>query len=70
MSRKHFEAVAAAIRTQLDNAVAPGQATVSQHTTGYCSGIEAAARAFAGVAVNDNPRFDTRRFLTACGINS
>lgn len=69
MTRKHFEAIAAAIKSQLDNSVAPGQTKVSQHTLGYRAGIEAAAFQFARIAASDNPRFDTLRFLSACGIN-
>ena len=31
--------------------------------------IKALAHTFAGALVSTNPRFDSARFLTACGVN-
>lgn len=60
MTKKHFIAIAAAFKTQFEKASdnPPAQAAIKE-----------CVDAFAGVAANDNPRFDTQRFLTACGIN-
>lgn len=67
MTRKPFEAVAAAIRTQMDNA-----AGLSNEACREAAAIAAVAiaRDFARIAANDNPRFDAQRFLRACGINN
>lgn len=67
MSRKHFEAIAAAIRTQLDNANGESNEFSREAAT---VAVVRIAHALAGIAANDNPRFDTRRFLAACGINN
>lgn len=70
MTRKHFEAVAASFRIQLDNVVAPGHPNFhEERAAGARAAIIGCAESFARVAANDNPRFDTRRFLSACGVN-
>lgn len=60
MSKKHFIAITEVIRKQIEAAVT---------NTAY-SAAEAIARDFARIVASDNPRFDTQRFLRACGINS
>lgn len=67
MTRKHFEAVASAIRTQMDNAAGLYNEDCREAATIV---VIAIARDFARIAANDNPRFDTRRFLSACGIRN
>lgn len=70
MSRKHFTAVAAAFKSQLDAVVAPGHPNYhEERAAGQRLGIIQCAHEFANIAINDNPRFDTQRFLRACGIN-
>lgn len=55
MTKKHFEAVAARIRqTAQDPAM--------------LAGAMIAARIFADMAAQDNPRFDRARFMAACGF--
>lgn len=71
MTKKHFIAVAAAFKSQLDNVVAPGHPNHDfERAAGQRLGIIQCASAFAAVAAYDNPNFNTRRFLSACGINS
>lgn len=60
MSRKHYEAIAEIIHTQIKKAT----------TTDAYSTAEAIARNYARIAALDNPRFNTVRFLAACGIAS
>jgi hypothetical protein len=55
MSKKHFESAALAIRNILASDMPDKQARA-----------EGAAAII--IQINDNPRFDSRRFLTACGI--
>jgi len=68
MSKKHFEALATKFNEKM---------TVLK-TTEYLNGDEraaalnattSAAQLVADVCADANPRFDTRRFLAACGIN-
>lgn len=63
MSRKHFEALAAAIAEQYSLAVDAGNTEARQAVARLAGSI---ARACA----NDNPRFDDKRFLAACGIQN
>lgn len=70
MSRKHYTAIAAAFKNQ----IAQIDAEYADEPTSPCgiAAIETVRRLaqdFARIAVNDNPNFDTRRFLAACGIN-
>lgn len=56
MTRKHFEAIARDIKASAD-------------TADY-SAREYAAVLFANVAEQDNPRFDRKRFMLACGLDA
>lgn len=70
MSRKHFTAVAAAIKTQIDEAQLPSITELDN--IARKSAFQATVRIaqeFARIAASDNPRFDTQRFLRACGIS-
>lgn len=62
MTRKHFEAIAAKIKARL--------ATIDYGDEAAYYIAVSIAKDFADVAANDNPRFDTHRFLAACGINN
>ena len=59
MSRKDFEAVAAAINTAWNS---------NQSSPEAQNGIRMAAFALAAKFADANPRFDRARFLAACGI--
>jgi hypothetical protein len=66
MSKKHFIAIAATIRSQIDSEshlIAGPRKTVRLET------IAESANRLADVFANENPRFDRARFLAACGIN-
>lgn len=60
MSRKDFEAIAAALKGSLPSDAEPDGDLAFQHVN--C--CEAVADALA----NANPRFDRGRFLEACGV--
>lgn len=61
MSKKHFVAIAAAFRAEL-NAYAASPVA--------CEGIEQTARRLCETFAAANPRFDRGRFLAACGVES
>lgn len=65
MSRKHFEALAAAIREAYE-------AADERHANGAEArrAIAFTAGKVARACADSNPRFDDKRFLAACGINS
>lgn len=62
MSRKHFEALAAAI------AESYYEACQDTHNEAARAAVCTLAGRIARACSNDNPRFDDRRFLRACGI--
>ena len=57
MTKKHFESAAAAIRNIL-----------ASNMTDKRSQAEGAAAVIITIASECNPRFDSIRFLTACGL--
>ena len=61
MTRKDYEAIAAAIKEVVDS---------NRWFKGNLGGIQATAKAMADVMAADNPRFDRARFLKACGVQS
>jgi len=63
MSRKHFEALAAAIAENY-------QLAVDADNVEARAAIARLAGSIARACANDNPRFDDRRFLAACGIQN
>ena len=67
MSRKHFNAIAAAINqsvVQIDNAYF----TRGSGHTAAMDGIRTVAVNIANVCADSNPRFNRNRFLVACGV--
>ena len=72
MTRKDYEAIAAALNYQRKN-----QKQQMMLSSGQCSAehgfsiyvVDAVARDIADIMARDNPRFDRTRFLKACGIN-
>lgn len=58
MSRRHYIAIANAIRERLS----------FQHSNAF--DVAAVARDIARIAKADNPRFDERRFFGACGLDA
>lgn len=59
MSRKDYEAIAAALKDE---------ALSLSHVDGASTCVPAIAARLATVFADDNPRFDRARFLAACGI--
>jgi len=68
MSRKHFEALAAKINSRRDD-IRTCEISTDVEKAVALAGSERFARDLAEVCADANPRFDTHRFLTACGIN-
>lgn len=75
MTKKHYTALAAALKSQYDTAMRLKRDAESKHLfnaanlwDGQASGIIVAAETFATVAAEQNPRFDRARFLAACGV--
>jgi hypothetical protein len=64
MTRKHFEAIAAAIAAQ----AASTRHYPEQERQAALDSIGGIADAIADIAEQDNPRFARGRFLKACGI--
>lgn len=60
MTRKDYVLIAEALR--LARSAGTG--------AGHDAGIYDAARVLAETLANDNPRFDSERFLKACGVQS
>lgn len=61
MTRKDYEMVAKAIKRQVDRGILdPNE----------CDILEDLALELAGEFAADNPRFDTKRFLAACGVEA
>lgn len=61
MSKKHYEALAAALRDARND-------EGSDYAT-FDEGIDAAVERIAIVLRKDNPRFDSARFLKAAGVS-
>lgn len=59
MTKKHFEALAAIFRTQVDNPTVPSESRVTLFAT---------ASMQADYFATQNPNFDRERFMTACGF--
>lgn len=59
MTKKHFEAIAAAFHASLTNPTVPSEARVA---------LIAMAHTQADIFAGANPNFDRQRFLTACGF--
>lgn len=68
MSKRHFEAIARIIRTQVEAIEQSGDPKSSQYSRTVASGIEFVARGLADAFASENPRFDRARFLQACRI--
>lgn len=59
MTRKHFQAIAAVIRSHYENEADPNPWRYTAH---------AIAADLASVFAADNPNFDRAKFLAACGF--
>lgn len=62
MTKKHFEALARILK---DNQVE----IHSDFDRGYIAGVEGVAHEMADYFASENPRFNRKQFLTACGIS-
>ena len=66
MTRKNFEAIAAIVKDEVEATLPLSDpATI----VGAAYGIEELAKSLADYFASDNPNFDRRRFLTACGLD-
>jgi hypothetical protein len=68
MTKKHFNAIAAAIRTAREDACAGRSGYAPEHVDAAMLATARIARDIAAVCADDNPRFDRVRFLAACGL--
>lgn len=64
MTRKDYVLIAAALNNVRLRLVD------SDYTLAFNAGIEATANELCSTLALDNPRFDTERFLKACGVAS
>lgn len=64
MSKKHYEAIAEAIKREVE---VPGITGERERAIVGLAQLNL-ARAIALVMREDNPRFDTNRFMKACGF--
>lgn len=69
MTRKHYEAMAAIIREQVEASQDGSRVRDVESSGAYVRNVlGVVARDMARVFAQDNPRFDRSRFLAACGI--
>ena len=69
MSRKHFEAIATTIKSEVTALERDGEATGRQSEYSLrINGAYIIAKHLCSTFQNDNPRFDEDRFLAACGF--
>lgn len=69
-SKQLYEAVAEGIRLEIDTLIELNRQDRTQSALRIqkAAGIESAARVIADAFKADNERFDTKRFLGACGV--
>ena len=66
MTRKDYEAIAAAMKTARSYSQRGEPLTI--HAANFNCGVSNAAQRIADHCAADNPRFDRQRFLKACGV--
>ena len=67
MTRKDYEAIATALRTELDANYYGDNATLN---SAQKHAVRRSALRLSEVFADDNPRFDTERFLVAAGVRA
>lgn len=75
-TKKHFEAVAGALRSageivaDVDERTGDGLDDIKEEARecGLAEGVEVVAHEMARVFAHSNPRFNKARFLRACGV--
>ena len=67
MTKKHFEALAAALKARNTDWLSDGPMS-NDYVRGAQHQLEGDARAIADVCAQFSPRFDRARFLKACGV--
>lgn len=71
MTRKDFVVVAAALKASHPGALHPAANIEARNAYNYaCDQWRRTCRAVAGALVNTNARFDSERFLAACGVET
>lgn len=68
MTRKDYELIAAALRKSSPRFRA-GIVDTARHAA-HCAQWQCDANMLANALAGDNPRFDLRRFLIACGVET
>lgn len=65
MSKKHFQAVAAVIKSEIELAKRPAGPS---YAPALVASLTSVARELASTFAGFNPHFDRGRFLRACGV--
>lgn len=67
MTKKHFIAIAEMFKTQVETVSSTEYLSEAEAAASLCT-IKCSVAGFISLAAQDNPRFDARRFRTACGV--
>lgn len=69
MTKKHYEAIAAIIKSTYKNAKLYDGTNYRNTATEICDTLEVTASRLADFFQTDNPKFNRKMFLQACGID-
>lgn len=68
MTKKHYEAIAAIIKSTYTNAKLYNGINYRDTAHERCETLETTSIRLADFFAQDNPKFDRERFLEACGV--
>lgn len=70
MTRKDYQLIAAAFKARRDTEIGLYNSTREERYARTAQGVALAASDLARALKAENPRFDTARFLVACGVRA